>query len=403
MLANPDVRGDGLPPTTLTKARREKPRNDVQATAAVALPRGGQSNIESRDSKTGPSAAKVAPGSSRINNFDALRLLAATAVVVSHSFALAGQEQPAIGAMDVGTIAVVVFFGISGFLITQSWATDPNLWRFAAKRGLRIMPALVVVVLITTVVLGPLVSSLPPSEYFRESGTWAYLVQNVLLVTTDNLPGVFTNLPYERQVNGVLWTLQSEVIAYVGLAVVGVLGGLRTRWIPIVVTGALIVAPHGLVPWDNGLFMSQAFGVGACLYLLRAMVPWHPGLVVAGLLAWAASPEGLQLLLAVTVIPYAAIFVAYRGPAALRRLTAKGDFSYGVYLIGWPVGQVVVLLLGESVTTGIVIAVSLPITYVLAIASWRFLERPALGLKRYLHQERRGLAKPPVREAAEPI
>lgn len=378
-------------------------RNHLQATASVVLPRRGREDLGGEEPETASAAVKVSPGSTRVNNFDALRLLAAIAVVVSHSFALAGQAQPVIGVMDAGTIAVVVFFGISGFLITQSWATDPNLWRFAAKRGLRVMPALVVVVALTVVVLGPLVSSLPPGQYFRESGTWVYLLQNVLLVTTDELPGVFTDLPYERQVNGVLWTLQSEVIAYVGLAVVGVLGGLRTRWIPILVTVALIVAPHGLVPWDNGLFMTQAFGVGGCLYLLRGMVPWHPGLVVAGLLTWAVSPEGLQLLLAVGVIPYAAIFLAYRGPALLRRLTARGDFSYGVYLIGWPVGQSVVLLWGDSVTTGIVIAVSLPITYLLAMASWKFLERPALQLKRNLLQGRGGTAKVPVRQAVEPI
>lgn len=328
--------------------------------------------------------AKALPGASRLNNFDALRLLAAVTVVISHSFALAGNAQPAVGVMDAGTIAVVVFFGISGFLITQSWAVDPDLWRFAAKRALRIMPALVVVLLVTTLVLGPLVTTLGPSDYFTHSGTWAYLLQNAVMITTHELPGVFADLPYPREVNAVFWTLQIEVIAYIGVAVVGVMGGLRYPWLAPLLAVLLIAAPHGLAPWTRGLFMLQAFSVGASLYMLRDHVPWHLGLVVAGLLAWAVAPEGLQLLLAVGVIPYATIFIAYRGPAILRRLTARGDFSYGVYLIGYPVGQVVALLWGSSVTTAIVIGVSLPVTYLLAAVSWTLIEQPALGMKKHL-------------------
>lgn len=330
--------------------------------------------------------AKVLPGASRLNNFDALRLLAAFAVVISHSFAIAGDPQPAVGAMDAGTIGVVVFFGISGFLITQSWSTDSHLGRFAAKRALRIMPALIVVLLVTTLILGPLASSLSAAAYFTSPATWSYLLQNAAMMTTHELPGVFTDLPYPRQVNAVLWTLQVEVLAYIGVAVIGLVGGLKTntKWVAPLVATILIVAPHGLVPWTRSLFMLQAFGVGASLYVLREYVPWHLGFVVIGLIAWAVTPAGIQLLLVVTVFPYAAIFIAYRGPALLRKLTARGDFSYGVYLIGWPVGQIVALVWGTSVTTAIVIGASLPITYLLAMASWNYLEKPALALKKRL-------------------
>ncbi len=328
--------------------------------------------------------AEAVPGASRLNNFDALRLLAALSVVVSHSFAIAGNPQPAVGAMDLGTIGVVVFFGVSGFLITQSWITDPHLWRFAAKRALRILPALIVVLLVTTLVIGPLVSSLSPSAYLAQAGTWAYLIQNTAMITTGELPGVFTDLPYPRQVNAVLWTLQAEVIAYICVAIVGLVGLLRTKWFVPLATVVLVVAPHGLVPWTRELFMLQAFAVGASLYLMREHVPWHAGLAAIGLLAWSIAPEGLQLLLAVGVIPYATIFVAYRGPTILRRLTARGDYSYGIYLLGWPIGQVVALLFGSSVTTAIVLGVSAPITYLLAMASWTYIEKPALGLKKHL-------------------
>ena len=56
----------------------------------------------------------------RANNFDVLRLVAAVMVLVSHSFALSGQGEPHLGGLALGTLGVVVFFGISGFLIARS-------------------------------------------------------------------------------------------------------------------------------------------------------------------------------------------------------------------------------------------------------------------------------------------
>ncbi len=328
------------------------------------------------------SGARIVPGASRHNNFDALRLLAALAVLISHSFAIAGDPQPAVGVMDVGTIGVMVFFGISGFLIAQSWALDGHVGRFLTKRCLRIFPALLALLVLCTLALGPIVSALPADRYFTDPRTWSYLFNNALLLTTDNLPGVFADLPYPLQVNASLWTLQTEMIAYLAIVVVGVVGGLRHRWVAPVIAAALIVAPHGFVPWENDLFVLQAFAVGTSLYVWRRHVPWHWAIAAVGLAAWAVAFEGLQLLLAVAVIPYATILLAYRGPSALRRLTARGDFSYGLYLWAWPVGQVVALLFGASATTLVVIAISLPITYALAVMSWKLIEAPALRLKK---------------------
>jgi peptidoglycan/LPS O-acetylase OafA/YrhL len=60
---------------------------------------------------------------SRNNAFDTIRLLAATAVLVSHSFALTGYVEPleeTTGGVTLGTLAVGAFFVISGLLITTS-------------------------------------------------------------------------------------------------------------------------------------------------------------------------------------------------------------------------------------------------------------------------------------------
>ena len=341
----------------------------------------------------------TSPGASRSNTFDALRLLAAVAVLVSHSFVLAGRPQPTLGDQDLGTFGVWVFFSISGFLITRSWLLDPRPAAYFAKRALRILPGLFLVVLLTALVVGPLVTTLPPAQYLRDPQSWSYIWHNLTLQRADVLPGVFADNPYPRQVNGSLWTLGPEVWCYAAVAVVGLAGGLRRAWVPPLTAVALLVWPHvPAVPWPDAVFLLQAFAVGASLYVLRDRIPWHWGPALAGAAAVAFTSGSVQLHLAVIVVPYITVLLAYRGPQGLRRLTAHGDVSYGLYLFAWPVGQVIVWAWGTSVTPALLIAVALPLTYVLALLSWRLVERPALALKRLTVRS----SEPRVPEAAWP-
>src|SRR5690348_17744391 len=102
---------------------------------------------------------------SRSNNFDAVRLLAALSVVFSHSFLIAeGSEasEPFIWLTGnqciLGLVGVFVFFVISGYLVTESWVRSPMPGRFALRRFLRIYPGLAVNVVLCAFVLGPLVT-----------------------------------------------------------------------------------------------------------------------------------------------------------------------------------------------------------------------------------------------------
>ena len=76
--------------------------------------------------------------SKRSNNFDLLRIGAALVVVFSHSFPVVGRPEPTpfINPLGLawGNLGVLVFFSISGYLVAQSWDSDPDLWRYGAKR-----------------------------------------------------------------------------------------------------------------------------------------------------------------------------------------------------------------------------------------------------------------------------
>ena len=91
------------------------------------------------------------------NNFDALRLIGAFLVLVSHQFALSGRWEPkAVGDHSFGNLGVLIFFSISGYLVTSSWLNDPNILRFATRRTLRMAPALCVSMPLTWAVIAAL-------------------------------------------------------------------------------------------------------------------------------------------------------------------------------------------------------------------------------------------------------
>jgi peptidoglycan/LPS O-acetylase OafA/YrhL len=110
----------------------------------------------------------------RRNNFDVLRLVAASLVLFSHCYPLTGHEEPfgRLTGWTLGEVGVVMFFAMSGFLIAKSWTDQPYPRAFAVKRALRLLPALVVAVGVTTLVIGPQFTDLPPGVYLTDLQTW---------------------------------------------------------------------------------------------------------------------------------------------------------------------------------------------------------------------------------------
>jgi peptidoglycan/LPS O-acetylase OafA/YrhL len=346
--------------------------------------------------------SRVGSGS---NNFDVLRLGAAALVLVSHAFLINGSDDPAIaltGDETLGDMAVTAFFGISGFLVARSWCRDPRLGRFVMKRALRIVPALWAVVALSALVLGPLFTASPLGSYFTSPEPWSYMADNGVFRTALYLPGVFAGNPHDA-VNGSLWTLPLELEAYLVVAVLGVLGAFRRSGAVAGAALALLVLDlpfgpggHALVSAGASSSLAEdtvnrlaAFFVAALIYVLRDRgVVNARGLVVVGA-AWLASiGTSFEYVVGAVAIPYAVVLAAYRTPAGLGRLVRRGDVSYGVYLWGWPVEQAVRALWPSAGVVG-TLALGAPLTYLVALGSWRLVEAPALRLK-----DRRGRLRP---------
>jgi peptidoglycan/LPS O-acetylase OafA/YrhL len=334
----------------------------------------------------------------RDNNLDVLRLVAASLVLLSHCFPLTGRDEPfaELTGVTLGEVGVVMFFAMSGFLIAKSWIDEPAPGRYFVKRGLRLLPALVVAVAFTTLVIGPLFTDLPLSDYFTDPETWIYLIRASLLVTiAGQLPGVFEDNVYPDAVNGSLWTLPLEAGCYVMVAVLGLIGLLHRRALLAAAAAVLLLAVSPLSPVSASVAVTAGgnltsvielvatFLVGALLYSLRdrLRITWVAPAVLGILwvLSWDSEWKTVTtvLFLSATVIVF-----AFRTPPSLRRLTAPGDVSYGIYVYAFPVQQSVASLWGPGLSPGLMFVIALPLTYALALLSWRLIERPALRRKR---------------------
>ena len=325
----------------------------------------------------------------RSGGFDALRLVAASLVIFGHSYPLTGHVAT-FGLFTNGfhEIGVKIFFVISGYLITRSWQSDPHLGRFWLKRALRIMPGLITVCLLTVMVAGPLISSLPVFDYFSNRGT-AFYFWNVALYPIFALPGVFTDNIYPDAVNGSLATLPIEVAMYCGVPIL--IGHYRSSarfLIPGAALGLIAasiyfvhIAPPTSSPivWGSSLIaaldVAYYFYAGATMAVLRLdrFCNLWTALAIFCASNWLFHTDAISAEIALAVaLPYLSISVGKAKYTFLKRLDGH-DYSYGLYLYGFPVQQMVVHFIGAQ-SALFNTAVSLPITLIFAVLSWREIE-----------------------------
>lgn len=327
------------------------------------------------------------------NNFDSLRMLAALMVIYSHQHALMGLFEPAaLPFMTWGGIGVLIFFSISGFLITQSWCNDPRALQYLYKRLLRLWPALFLVTFLSVVVLGPIETNLPLYEYWQSSQTWAYF-RNLIFSIRHELPGVFSNIPYPKAVNGSLWTIPIEFKWYLIIMLLGLIGFFKRPVGLWVVMGILVY----IVFWKhNGPHESPRqwlaelgiFFMAGCL-IQRYQYYWRPRIFRVSLVLSVVAILFLvfeQIYPAVIIIlPMVSIIFGTASWVGVNQAGRWGDPSYGLYIYAFPLQQFWVSQLGVGSGFAMLFLISLTSIVILAYASWHLVEKHALALKRKLN------------------
>jgi peptidoglycan/LPS O-acetylase OafA/YrhL len=326
--------------------------------------------------------------------FDYLRISLALGVMLWHTFPLnygrwAEAEAIRTGAALPVRMMLPLFFGLSGFLVASSLERLNALKPFLIFRALRIAPALVVEVVLSAFILGPLLTTLPLSQYFSDHRLPLYMA-NMLGWIHYQLPGVFEANPFPGAVNGSLWTVPYELECYALLAAAFLLRMFR---LDVVLVGVLAVGLlAGLWFWPSDLYSRSVtvpgraliltFAAGVLLSQWRDRVPTGPLWAIGALILSAILlSNGKLTAFSPLVLAYTAASLGCTNPRK-SAILRKGDYSYGIYLYAFPMQQTAVHLLGGSRPVVTLLA-AVAATTLFAIFSWHVIEKPTLKLKGY--------------------
>ncbi len=326
------------------------------------------------------------------NNFDLVRFALAFTVFLVHTHVLSEQVDLSWFSMWLSSdIAVKGFFVVSGYLVFMSYENARSVRDYLEKRARRIYPAYFTVIL-ACAVAGTLFTRQALSEYFSADFV-RYVAANLVFLNflAPSLPGLFESNSWQA-VNGALWTLKIEVMFYL---CVPLIAWIASRWhrplvmvliylLSVAYSVTLLTLAKSASQPIYELFARQLpgqmtyFVVGAAYYYYRdILAPYRNWLLLAAAAAYliglgdaAVAVEPLALG---TIIVYFATHLRYLG-----NFGRFGDFSYGVYIVHFPIVQTLVALglFRQSAALGLL--VSTVLVLVAAYLSWHLVEKPWL-------------------------
>ncbi len=345
---------------------------------------------------TGVRGLSVPARQSRLGYLDALRGLAVLLVLVHH---IGEEALPGLGhfvneSLALGPAGVMVFFACSGFIIPVSLERAGDLRAFWTSRFMRLYPLYWL--------------SLALAAVLAALGWYGQLGPQGPVAGTTWLANVTMMQMFVGQPNVLVlyWTLAWEMLFYIVVSVLFVVGIHRRSVLLSVGCNAAVLAVL-VVAVAAGRVDSVPLGLTAlvCMFLGTVWYRWTVGEVSGRLLAAVVGGA------AATVTVFAVVTMRVEGPpdlagerrwpmlaawlgamavfalgvlwgkrggpvpAVLRRL---GTVSYSVYLL-----QAVVIAafpVSSSVPVGVTVSVWIVVTLALSEATYRWIEKPALGL-----------------------
>lgn len=343
----------------------------------------------------------------KANNFDLLRFLFAGTVFLVHAHVLSGHPDLQVFSAALSSeVAVRGFFVVSGILVFMSFENSRSLRSYAEKRLRRIYPAYFVAVMLGAMLLVTL-STAAPADYF--SVEWIkYVLANLLFLNFihPTLPGVFPDNIF-REINGALWTLKIEVMFYAVIPVIVFACRRFGRlWILAVIYAASVLYTFIL----TGL----AETTGSPMYVVLArQLPGQLTYFVSGALIYYYLDVFEKHLLKF-LVPAVLVIIAHRfypvpalEPLALATVVAffgfflyagnfgkHGDFSYGIYILHFPILQVMVHAGFFERSPYFALAAACVLVLGASVLMWNFVEKRFLLRSSHYITSERDAAKP---------
>jgi len=334
------------------------------------------------------------PASSRLVEVDALRGVAALAVVLFHLTTRFGELYPGnpspLLSVSTGHYGVNLFFIISGFVIFMTLERTRRPMDFVVSRFSRLFPSYWFAIFFTFTITHLL--GLP--DKLVGFGT---AVANMAM-----LHGIFK----VHHVDGVYWTLEVELLFYCGMFLLYRLQRLGSIHLALLALMVLRVVYYVLehyfaisLPWILFHLMILQyipwFALGISVYLLanpHKTAVWQPAVRTA-LLAIATLFLCESVVMATLGVVFAtAVFLAASGRFGLLRLRPivwLGTISYPLYLVHENIGWAIILrLVAVNVPMNLAVLLALGIVLLMAAAITRWVEQPAMHWLRTSYKNR---------------
>lgn len=336
----------------------------------------------------------------RHNNFDLIRVAAATQVVVTHAVHHLNIQLPTWAEYPYDFLkafpGVSIFFAISGYLVTISCQRNP-LNKYAVNRALRIFPLLWVS------------SALLLLYLFLSSGasvtallTWFFGQVTILqYYTPAELRSLGVGAP-----NGSLWTIPIEIQFYCALPIIlAIYKRVGSTSILLLTFGSILThnlvsevsLPEVLIKVIECSILTQfpffALGIITAihrekterffsgkftLFTLAYFAWWVPCRMVTGSSAVMSLGDPFTLIGAPLLVAVV-LSAAFTCREASAKILRGNDISYGIYVIHGPI--INVLVQGGVTQPALALSTLFGATLLLAMLSWRFLEKPALSMR----------------------
>ncbi|WPU95678.1 acyltransferase [Mucilaginibacter sabulilitoris] len=329
----------------------------------------------------------------KVNNFDLLRLLAATQVIVDHYFQHSDLSISGLGHKILYLFpGVPVFFVISGYLISASYERNASFRGYLYNRALRIFPGLWACIFITILVI-----SLTGVSFFNKNAIFWFPSQLAGMIYT---PGFLSNYGFGSY-NGSLWSIPIELQFYLLLPLIYTLipqKRIDYGFFGIFLLFLFLHILFYIVKFPSPLFRKAAgytfipyfylFLIGVIFQRLQIFKTrfiynkahfWVIGYVAYSL----CFPDGTDHLFFATIkhiiLSFCVISLAYTAPGIAQKLLRNNDISYGIYIYH---GLLLTVIVQEKLYSYTNVFELVALTYVLALLSWIFVEKPFIKSKR---------------------
>ncbi|MFP5039936.1 acyltransferase family protein [Parasediminibacterium sp. JCM 36343] len=340
----------------------------------------------------------------RKNGFDLLRVILSIFVIITHGFLLGGYNENleplsyfSKNQTNLGEIAVMGFFALSGFLITASFDKSKNSLVFFSHRILRIFPGYWMCLIFTGIVIGPLIfiltgRSISNYSFLGNESAIGYFTHNFSLqIGQWTIKDVLLFTPNNGSLDGSFWSLLSEMHCYIMVVLLGYfLLFKKNRVLYFLVFIIILVffsinynssvkfGPTFLTLINSRLKLFPSFFAGSIIYTFPDLfkLDWKGSLFITFFSLLLIKFGGFHLaspfLIALVIINLFQQFEFH----------LKYDISYGMYIYSFPIQHLLYAAFSNKLHYLVFIGLSILVSALLGFLSYLFIERPAMLLRK---------------------